>query len=237
MIKEKDLTKTKFFTTNGTDIWKVRSASTFTLVELVNCETGGTASARVGERSAGGFVPIKMPKVKAKASRPMTARRDASQRVGNKKKTPSASKTNARPQEQKAKKVGISETKTPVTRTTGSGIPAGSKPSSQYLGVRAVKRGHYAKWLAQVNRGKFVHLGTFNIEEEAAAAVQEHLGNEEEATRLRTMARQKIQEKIEGTKGQTAWMCTKCGAGYEEKPKKCTHCGGGSFTRARPEGK
>jgi len=45
MITEKDLENSKFFTTSGDDMWRVKGVSTFTLVELVNCETGGTASA------------------------------------------------------------------------------------------------------------------------------------------------------------------------------------------------
>ena len=55
------------------------------------------------------------------------------------------------------------------------------------MGVR--KNGK--KFLAQINRGKFVHLGTFDIEEEAAAAVQDYLDNKTEATRLRLLAKNK----------------------------------------------
>ena len=64
MIRQKDIDRYKFYTTDGTDIWRVKSVSTFTLVELENCETGGTASARVGEKTAGGFTAVKMPSVK-----------------------------------------------------------------------------------------------------------------------------------------------------------------------------
>jgi hypothetical protein len=192
MITEKQIEKHKFFTTNGTDIWRVKSVSTFTLVQLINCETGGAASARVGEKSEGGFVPVRMPKVKNE--------RDAGRVTKTKKKTGKKKKT-------KAGKTAKSASK------SGRGVRPGGKASSQYLGVTVKKnKAGKKRFYAQSNRGgKYARLGAHDVEELAAAAVQEHLGNAEEATRLRMLAKKK-----QGT-GQTKAPASKKKDGVEHR--------------------
>jgi hypothetical protein len=73
-------------------------------------------------------------------------------------------------------------------------------PFSQYEGV--YNGGHYAdgrpKYLAGLwANGKNKHLGSFAIEEEAAAAVQRAKGNKIEAKRLSELAQQKAADMIE----------------------------------------
>jgi DNA-directed RNA polymerase subunit RPC12/RpoP len=221
MISEKDLTKTKFYTTNGSDIWKVKAVRTFTLVELENCDTKGKASARVGEKSPGGFLPVIMPKVIS-----ATGARE------NKK-----TKKKAVKKKRRQKKDDISdESKKPSIKITRRGVRRGRKPSSQYFGVTVkTNKSGGKKYYAEIRCGKWVNLGCHNIEELAAAAVQEYLGNKEEASKLRKVAKEKIQEAIEATKDTTGYMCNGCGAGYKEQPTKCNHCGSGSFVKARKE--
>ena len=114
MIRQRDIEKYRFYTTDGTDMWRVKSVSTFTLVELVNCETGGTASARVGEKSAGGFTAVKMPKtVKSKS------------RVANRKSK---------------KKQGTREKAKQAMRKSGKGVRKGGTATSKYFGVSIDKR-------------------------------------------------------------------------------------------------
>jgi hypothetical protein len=60
------------------------------------------------------------------------------------------------------------------------------KTSSQYFGVSFKKKA--GKWLAQINRGsKFWYGGQYKIEEDAAIAVQDRLGNPAEASRIRAI--------------------------------------------------
>ena len=204
MIREKDLERHKFYTTDGTDIWRVKGVSTFTLVELENCETGGTASARVGERSAGGFVPVKMPVMANRKSRV----------------------ANGKPKKVKGEsgKSQIADRKSKRARN--------KMPSSKHRGVSvkvnaAGENRYYAR--ASMGRGKYKSLGAYSIEEAAAAAVADFFGEKQEAARLRKIAEQKENEKIDEVEDMTGFMCTGCGAGYDEKPEKCGHCNGYSF--------
>ena len=211
MITEEQIAKSKFFTTNGADIWRVKAVSTFTQVMLINCETGSTASARVGEKSAGGFVPVIMPKVKNEG-------RGAREK----------------------KKVKAVKVRAGTTEKTGPGVRPGEKPSSQYLGVTVRKtKGGRKRFYAQLYRGDgFKHLGIHNTEEAAAAAVQDHLGNTEEAARLRKLAEAETDREIRKLKEETeviAWDCRACGAGYKYEPDQCGKCSGRSFVPARPE--
>ena len=218
MINQKDLEKTKFFTTTGSDIWKLKEVDTIMTAILVNCETGDSEEVILDEpEHKNSFLPVIMPKIS-----PVNSRQQKTKKLNYKKQKIIDNK--------KQEKGDITS-----VHTSGHGIRKDKAPSSQYLGVRAVKGKKYTKYMAQINRGKFIHLGTFNIEEEAAAAVQEHLGNSEEATRLRVIARQKQQEKINSVKKMTAFMCTNCGAGYATQPQKCNHCGKGSFIKSRSE--
>ena len=72
----------------------------------------------------------------------------------------------------------------------------------------------------------------FESELLAAAAVQEAMGNKEEAKRLRNEYEEgdrrpevTTNEKIEDLKGPVTYMCKGCGAGYEEKRLQCEKCG------------
>jgi rubrerythrin len=106
--------------------------------------------------------------------------------------------------------------------------------------VRTNKKGKKG-FIAQIFRGgRYKALGSHKTEELAAAAVQEYLGKEEEAARLRKLAEQKTDREIRKLKEETkvtVWDCSACGAGYKYKPDQCGKCGGSSFTPARPESK
>jgi len=113
----------------------------------------------------------------------------------------------------------------------------GQAHSSQYKGVSLWKNG---KWRAQVTKkGRNHYLGTFEKELDAAAAVQEFLGNKQEAKRphkesidteavARTRAAKK-KELVASEFFQGGYECTGCGEDYVEKPQKCDKCGGSVF--------
>lgn len=150
MITTKAIEKTKFFTTNGSDIWKVKKIDEITAVELVNCESGKSGTCVLGEDDAKKFHPVRMPRIEGRGTR----------------------------------------------------------------GEGRVKK-------AQKKKEK--------------AAVADHLGNKEEAARLRTIVEKKTKEKINQVEGATAWDCTGCGKGYPYKPDRCGKCGSSSFAPAAPE--
>ena len=212
MIREKDLEKHKFYTTDGTDIWRLKKVTTFTLAELVNCETGGTASARVGAESAGGFTAVKMPVMANRKSRVAN---------GKPKKTKGRSGRGTDGESQ------IAGRKSKRARN--------KMPSSKYRGVSvkvnaAGENRYYAR--ASMGRGKYKSLGAYSIEEAAAAAVADFFGEKQEADRLRKIAERKENEKIDETEDMTGFMCTGCGAGYDDKPDRCGHCNSYSFVPA-----
>lgn len=110
--------------------------------------------------------------------------------------------------------------------------------SSQYKGVSLHKK--TGKYRAQIWRnGRLNHLGTFEKEIDAAAAVQEYLGNKQEAKRLRkesadteAVARTRAAKKKELVPSeffQGGYECTGCGEDYVEKPQRCDKCGGSVF--------
>ena len=214
MITEKDLAKTKFFTTDGSDIWKTGVVKIVKEVELVNCVSGDIGVLRLegnqakrffeGDDPARRFYPVIMPKIERRSPKRKYKRR-------------------------KPKDAGC-------VPKAGTGRAPYNKGTSSYLGVSIDKKAKKRKFRAQVSRGgKYTYMGSFATEEEAAAAVQEFLGNSEEATRLRAIARQKTRDKINDVTGMTAWMCTSCSAGYDKKPQACSHCGKSSFEKSRPE--
>ena len=162
---------------------------------------------------------------------------------------------------EKTGKVTAGKTRDTAIVKTGRGRrPGPENPSSQYLGVTVkTLRGDKKKYHAQIYRdGINKYLGRHNSEELAAAAVQEHLGNKqeadrlrqlaankgahytnaEEASRLRKLAEQKTDQEIRQLKQEnevTAWDCKDCGQGYRYKPDQCGKCNGTSFTPARQE--
>jgi len=213
MIKEKDVEKCKFFTTTGGDIWRTKKVKLITEVELVNCETGRTETCRVNEQSAERFVAIAIPRIIRAGGR--------GQGSGNR-----GQGSGARGQGSgvKGRKTG-GRKREPLKKAAAKhdrrGCRKGKPPSSQYLGVTVHQAKSGPRYYAQVSRGgKFKGLGIHNVEELAAAAVQEHLGNHAEAKRLTEIARQK-----------TRFLCSGCGADYEQQPEKCGKCGGGSFEK------
>ena len=81
--------------------------------------------------------------------------------------------------------------------------------------------------------GKYTYLGSYAVEKDAAAAVQDFLGNNKEAERLRAIADEKDQTKADETLNRTVFMCHGCGATYETRPRQCTKCGSGVFEKSR----
>jgi len=209
MITEKDIEKCRFFTTTGGDIWKTKKVRTIMEVDLENCENSRVETCRIGEQSAERFVPIAMPQI-ARAIGPAQPIR-----VVRKKKS---KKHNIKPTGQGKSKRG-----------TRNGKP----PSSRYLGVTVHQGKSRPSYYAQSSRdGKWKGLGVHKVEELAAAAVQEYIGNKEEAKRLREIARQKTNTAIEQPKentGQVKFLCAGCGAEYLQKPEQCVKCNSGAF--------
>lgn len=90
-------------------------------------------------------------------------------------------------------KVRKSKKAKPATKTAGKKKPAkktATKKKSEYKGVRPSGKKWAAAYWDTVKK-KPVSLGTYVVEEIAAAAVQDQLGNTKEAARLRQIAHQK----------------------------------------------
>lgn len=131
----------KFWTKNGSDIWRLteRRVFEFKNLETSEVETCDCASSVIMAK----FLPVEMPK--------KTTRRKRSPKP-------------AKPAEKKTASAGKTKSKYKGVR------PSGSKFTAQY-------------WDTKTKQLK--HLGTFDGELQAAAAVQEAIGNKKEARRLR----------------------------------------------------
>ena len=195
MARKPEFKTGTFFTSNGSDIWKVQAIVKEPMVQLVCLETQEKLTLPVSQ--AGGFHRITMPVIEK-------ARQQKKPRTGK----PDAPRKGAGPEKTGAKKK--------------------FKGSSQYFGVSLVAKN--GRWRAQVKRkDDDWDGGQYAIEELAAAAVQLHLGNEEEAKRLELLAIERHGADAVGDDcGE--WVCHGCAQEYgTKKPAKCTKCGGGAF--------
>lgn len=140
-----------------------------------------------------------------------------------------------------------------VSAAKKSALGLRKNPASQYTGVTKYPPDRW-KGLASI-RGKMQWCGIHKVEELAAAAVQEKLGNPELAQGLRDLAEQKKNKpnhglvnaagwRAEGVvptdlESQTlGWECNRCSRLHEQelKPKECEQCMATSFTRILPSG-
>jgi len=244
MIRQEDIEKGRFFTVTGGDIWRVKKVRLITEVELHNCETGRMETCRVGEKSAERFIAIVIPTVKretrdegrgTKGKRRGRPPKTSLQKAGDEGRGTKSKQRGRPPKKRKIKLAGQS----PAIRREGDkrGCRKGKPPSSQYFGVTVKQEKSGPRYYAQCHRGgKFKGLGIHKVEELAAAAVQEHLGNHTEAERLRKIAEQKTDiaiKELKGDVGPVRFLCAGCGADYEQKLEKCVKCGGGSFEKIR----
>lgn len=142
-----------------------------------------------------------------------------------------------------------------VSRRKPGAIRAKRKgASSEYLGVTL--NTSPGKWVAQISRGdKRWHGGYHALEEEAAIAVQEKLGNTAEADRIRKILIDKtahteaaIDIEIEDKKQEAVaaaglveikgeftwqWVCKGCGDTVKVRDDKCRKCNGSSFEKIK----
>ena len=153
--------KAKYWTTNGKDIWGVKERRVF---EFKNLETGKAVTCDcVIDVMDNGFLPVTMPKVKAK-------------KVKDKKvKVKKAKAKNAKAKKVKVKKRSIEKaekiSRRPRTRSKYKGVSPSKTPG---------------KFRVQFWDGKKnIYLGSFDSELLAAAKYQDHIGNHKEAKRLR----------------------------------------------------
>jgi len=212
MVTEKQIEKHRFFTTDGTDIWK---ANEIKAVEMFNCETQDAVICVLGEEMAKKYHPVRMPVVKKQKSEGGKQRAEGGGRKA-KAKTKTAAKA----------------------ERTRRGCRAGSPPSSKYFGVtiKTNKKGEKRFYAQVTKKGKWKNLGCHMTEELAAAAVAEYLGNTKEAKRLRKLAESETDSEIKKLKpDNTAYDCTGCGAQYKYRPDMCGKCGGGAFAPALSE--
>jgi len=201
MITQKNVGR-KFFTVTGDDVFRVKEVETTPTAVLEDMERGEQVRVPLdGTELARRFHAIGMPAVKNAAGR----------KGGRPKKT---SRTNS---------AGAGDTAAPALSTRKEG-------TSRYKGVSLHKAS--GKWRAQISRkGNYWHKDGFATEEEAAAAVAEHLGDHKQAMELRNKAAIKQAVGSAKDKSQGKWQCTSCAAGYEVKPEKCDKCGKSSFER------
>jgi rubrerythrin len=181
----------RFYTSDGTDIWKVISISPLTSVTVQNCETKDEETF-ILEGPAADFLPIIMPQIEV-----------ISQKSKGKNKTiPSP--------------IPIP---IPKTKPEKSG-------KSKYPYVRVANSAKGLKYEAQVHiKGKYKYLGRYDIEELAAAAAQEALGNKDEAARLRNLAEQS-ENNPDRNKDDIIWKCEDCGHEHHQTlcPAYCIRC-------------
>ena len=205
------LEKTKFFTTDGTDIWYVRSVKTMTAIRMENTSTGELEDVIAGDDSR--FEPCRVvidkpaERKKAMTKTAPTASQTKLTSGGSKK---SGSKS-------KSKYKGVCPTR-PMKDGT-------FKWRAQF-------------WDGKKN--KLIGLGQFDTEELAAAAYADYKGDKAEAQRLRGLALQAdadMAEQAENnpdrppkkTKRKMAWECQHCKLSFQSKPTSCPGCNSASF--------
>jgi len=124
--------------------------------------------------------------------------------------------------------------------------PGRKNPFSRYMGVYdggPTVDGRQRYLACFYKDGKNKHLGTFYIEQEAAAVAAEARGDKAEAQRLHQIARQKqadLAEQEENNPDRSAsrrpvaqakvvYRCKGCGLRFKTRPKLCDQCHGGEF--------
>ena len=221
MIAEKEAKAGRYYTTDGRDMWKVEAVETVTKVSLVSFELGERVSVLVGDGECEKFVAVPMP---------------------------------GRFERCKIAKPGPGRSPEPLSATCTK-KPGRRKSKSGYRYVTEKKGNKRSMFIARIGGGggkkKNKHLGTFAQVELAAAAVEQYLGNKDEAIRLRKLAASKAHEisaleaaaekvrvetdeRIERLKGPVAYECAGCGADYNHEPERCAKCGGYSFSTHKP---
>jgi len=213
--------KAKFFTTNGMDIW----SATIDVLRLQRIYPADGQIEHVNPDDLGCFVPIQMPDVGGR----FAIRGEVDKSIdGTIDKTPSKTST----------KQGTQTSKSSIETAakTSSKLPRGRPAKfSKYKGVsktRTRRDGSFFYRACVYKDKKNHHLGIFEIEELAAAAVQEFLGNNDEAQRLRDLAEQKNNNPDRPLPG-TFWECNKCAHQHHvnQRPIKCEDCGNESLRK------
>jgi len=163
MITQKDLKASRFFTIDGTDIWRVVETRVVTEVKLRNVETAGECTAIV-DADYEPFLPIIMPtKKQTKPARPASFK---------KKRKTIKHKVMAKPGTLARRK-----------KSRYKGVKVSKKPYAD--GRTRYEVNYYDPATKKV---KF--LGCFDDELQAAATYADREGNKAEAARLRAMAKQ-----------------------------------------------
>jgi len=225
MITEETIKQTKFYQDQAEQQHLVTEVRSVKLVTLINCKDGVESKLLLGDDVCSQFTPCEA------SFNPFVEKQVVVRRPKRKEPDPGRK----------------SNTKTPSARSTRKGA------SNRFKGVKKEKPYSDGRKKFSANyrlSGKGKYLGTFENEFLAAAAVQEKIGNKDEAKRLRNLAtattgmtkqqRADMDEQAEnnpnrpGTtskkKGKTIWVCKKCGVEYMSEPKfGCLNCRGDDF--------
>lgn len=211
MIKENQLVDviegkaSKFFTTDGSDIWQLEDIKQVTQLTLRNMGSDHQVVCSPNDSTSAKFHLIKMPKIESQ--KPVRVKT-------NYKTTDSSTKKNKRTKSQTDKNKYI---------------------KSEYKGVRGERTKKGITWQATVwdkNLQKAIYLGCFDDEFLAAASVAENKGDKQKAKELRTRSEQaKEIANLRGENNPETFICEKCGVGYEQKPDQCQKC---SSTNIKP---
>jgi len=188
------------FTTTGSDAWKVRAVRIEPQLELENLETGEKRTVGPGEERE--FFLVEMPKIPG----------------GRNSQKPRAAKQRTKKEPEVRKGVAGSEAKR-----------RGRRGTSRYFGISFIPKN--GRWRAQIKRSDDNwDGGQFEFEELAAAAVHSHLGNDNQAHKLRLIAIEKYgPEAVSDDEG--VWLCHGCAEEYRaaKNPDRCEKCGSGTF--------
>jgi len=226
MIKKKDLEETRFFTTDGTDIWcnvQVRHIS-ITQVILKNLETVAECVCTVDDANEP-WLPVRMPNRMPKMS--------------GKKRSPGPEPT-AQVVKQKRKK---RKRKDPPVHIAGHRGPRNQFSKFKGVTLGRLKKDGSVSYRANFWDGKKnIHLGTYDDEFRAAAEVALHKGDTVEADRLMELSaagtlQAKAVEQADNKPEMKEWLCTHCKLEmrHPTQPMRCIRCDSASFKEVKVE--
>lgn len=227
MLTEEAIKQTRFFKGLDENIYLVRDVRTVKNVTLINCEHGELVDINLGDEQCASFVPVTASFALALACCP-------EQEPPTVLESPDKRDPYARTEPSRTSSQNQKETKK---------APLGSRKrrdsTSEFAGVR--RAGNYRDGRPRYEasykneKGKKVYIGRSDNEFLAAAIYQEHIGNKQEAARLRALVAEDRElnpdKPLDGAArheakraGKTIWVCKRCGLEYLSEGT-CASCG------------
>ena len=226
MITEETIKQTNFYKSlEDGQPYLVTDVRIVKLVTLINCVDITESKLLLGDDICRTFVPV------VPAFEPVIENQVAAAK-------PAAAKAIRGPYNKRAVKAEAKK------QSPKAGTKTGKRKKSQYKGVSPMKplrsgkiRYQAVYWDGEEKKSRTI--GAYDREIEAAAVYQDHIGNKDEANRLRALDKQDRADMGEqkennpdrpGSKLKT-WECTSCKFTFKHptKPTSCINCKGASF--------